>query len=109
MLDENNQMPIADLSTEEIETTFEESDEENMLFEEEIFVDSSRKFTFRSFLRMSGITIVFLLLAAVVMIIGLIVYYYTATETLRNAGFWLIIVGVIVFLLTIIFGFERIE
>lgn len=109
MSDENNQILAEDLSADEIETEIQEFDEEDMLIEEEIFVDSSRKFTFRSFLKMSGITIIFLLVSAVIIIVGLIVFYYNAAETLKNAGFWMIIVGVIVFFLTIIFGFERIE
>ena len=109
MSEENNQKLVDELSTEEAETEIQEFDEETMFIEEEIFVDSPRKFTFRSFLKMSGITIIFLLVSAVIMIIGLIVFYYTAAEAIKNVGFWLIITGVIVFLLTIIFGFERIE
>ncbi len=109
MSEENNQLLADDLSPEEIETEVQEFDEEDMLIEEEIFVDSPRKFTFRSFLKMSGITIILLLVSAVIMLVGLIVFYYTAAETIKNVGFWLIISGVIVFLLTIIFGFERIE
>ncbi|MHA1556770.1 MAG: hypothetical protein ACTSPM_07530 [Candidatus Heimdallarchaeota archaeon] len=109
MSEENNQVLAEDLSPEEVEIEVQEFDEENMLIEEEIFVDSPRKFTFRSFLKMSGITIILLLVSAVIMLVGLIVFYYTAAETVKNVGFWLIISGVIVFLLTIIFGFERIE
>lgn len=109
MPDENNQIPVENLSTEETEIVIQEFDEEDMLIEEEIFVDSPRKFTFRSFLKMSGITIIFLLISAIIMIVGLIVFYYTVAETIKNAGFWLIITGVVVFFLTIIFGFERID
>ncbi len=109
MPEENNQIPVDELSTEEDEITIQEFDEENMLIEEEIFVDSPRKFTFRSFLKMSGITIIFLLVSAIIMLVGLIVFYYTIADPVKNVGFWLIIAGVIVFLLTIIFGFERIE
>ena len=108
MSDEINQTSTEPTTEVEI-VSGEEATENKMVLEEEIFVDSQKKFTFRSFLKMSGITITFLITAAVLMIVGLIVFYFTAAEPTKNVGFWLIIAGVIGFLLTTIFGFERID
>ena len=110
MSDENSQTLSENLTAEKIEPEIQKTeDEEEILLEEEIFVDSKKKFTLRSFLKMSGITIIFLVVAAILMIAGLAVFYYTAAEPTRNVGFWLIVAGVVTFLLTMIFGFERIE
>lgn len=77
--------------------------------EQEIFVDDSKRITFKSFLKTNAITLIFMFLSAIAMIIGLFLFYWLEEELIKNAGFWLIISGVVAFLLTIIFGFQKLE
>jgi cytochrome c biogenesis protein CcdA len=77
--------------------------------QEVTFTEKERKITWRSFIQISGFTIIFFIIAIVLMVIGLILFYKTSTALRENAGFWLIFSGVIVFLFTVIFGFEKIE
>lgn len=69
----------------------------------------SRKFTFKDFLRISGLTILSLSLSAIVIIVGLFLFYWTRTDLVKNAGFWMILVGVVAFMVTVVVGFEKIE
>ncbi|NHJ03634.1 MAG: hypothetical protein EAX90_02345 [Candidatus Heimdallarchaeota archaeon] len=102
----SDELPNVDLSTNDFE---DQTTDDFSLLEEGIFIDKSKKFTFRSFLKTNGFTLTFLVLSAIVMIIGLILFYWLEQELVKNAGFWLIISGVAVFLLTIILGFQKLE
>jgi len=102
----SDELPNVDLSTKGFE---DQTIADHSLLEDEIFVDKSKKFTFKSFLKTNGFTLTFLVLSAIIMIIGLILFYWLEQELVKNAGFWLIISGVAVFLLTIIFGFQKLE
>jgi len=100
------------LETSEVQENNEDTTQENELqsyLEQEIFVDPKRKVTWQSFIRISGFTITFVSLALISMIIGLVMYYGFTGPIVKNAGFWIIFVGVGLFLLTIIFGFERVN
>ncbi|MCG3252620.1 MAG: hypothetical protein KAX09_02125 [Candidatus Heimdallarchaeota archaeon] len=100
------------LETSETQENIEDVPQESELqsyLEQEIFVEPKRKVTWRSFIRISGFTITFVSLALISMIIGLVMYYGFSGTMVRNAGFWIIFVGVGLFLLTIIFGFERVD
>jgi len=77
--------------------------------EQEVFVEPKEKRTWRSFVKISGFTIVLVILSLISMILGLVMYYGFSAPMVTNAGFWIIFVGVGLFLLTIIFGFERIH
>ena len=65
--------------------------------------------SFRSFIKLSGITIVSISIAFISIILGIILFYTTTTKAANDAGLWLSIIGVVIFMFTIIFGFERIE
>ena len=100
------------LETSEIQETTEDTTQDSELqsyLEQEIFVEPKRKVTWRSFIRISVFTITFVSLALLSMIIGLVMYYGFSGAMVQNAGFWIIFVGVGLFLLTIIFGFERVD
>ncbi|NHJ33480.1 MAG: hypothetical protein FK732_11525 [Asgard group archaeon] len=90
------------------EVTPQEIENQSRL-EQEVFVEPKREVTWRSFIKISGFTIVFISLALISMTIGLIMYYVSSRPMVQNAGFWIIFVGVAIFLLTIIFGFERVH
>jgi hypothetical protein len=94
-----------------IENSEEPTQDEKLqsYLEQEIFVEPKRKVTWRSFIRISGFTTTFVSLAIISMIIGLIMYYGFSAPMVTNAGFWIIFVGVGLFLVTIIFGFERVN
>jgi cytochrome c biogenesis protein CcdA len=63
----------------------------------------------RAFIRISGFTITFVVLSFVLIIIGIVLYYVQANPQIQDVGFWLAVAGVIVFMLTMIFGFEKID
>ncbi|NPE08436.1 MAG: hypothetical protein GNW80_09170 [Asgard group archaeon] len=89
------------LETSETQENSEDTNPDNELqsyLEQEIFVEPKRKVTWRSFIRIS-----------VSMIIGLVMYYGFSGTMIRNAGFWIIFVGVGLFLISVIFGFERVD
>ncbi|NHJ46729.1 MAG: hypothetical protein FK733_02965 [Asgard group archaeon] len=79
------------------------------LTDDTTFVEKEKKITWRSFLKISGFTITFVVISLVLMIVGLILFYKTSSPLKGNAGYWMILAGVILFLLTVIFGFEKIE
>ncbi|GAJ04403.1 unnamed protein product [marine sediment metagenome] len=100
------------LETSETQENNEDATPDNELqayLEQEIFVEPKRKVTWRSFIRISGFTITFVSLALISMIIGLIMYYGFSGVMVQNAGFWIIFVGVGLFLISVIFGFERVD
>ncbi len=100
------------LETSETQENSEDTNPDNELqsyLEQEIFVEPKRKVTWRSFIRISGFTITFVSLALISMIIGLVMYYGFSGTMIRNAGFWIIFVGVGLFLISVIFGFERVD
>ncbi|HUT82354.1 MAG TPA: hypothetical protein VMZ29_14230 [Candidatus Bathyarchaeia archaeon] len=68
-----------------------------------------KKVSWRSFMKISGFTITFAAISIVLIIIGLILFYKADGLLRNNAGFWIILAGVIVFLLTVILGFEKVE
>ncbi|NHJ85277.1 MAG: hypothetical protein FK734_07430 [Asgard group archaeon] len=68
-----------------------------------------KKFTFKSFLRMSGFTIVFSIISVILMVVGIILFYKIDTAVSQNAGFWIVLTGVVIFLLTVIFGFNKVD
>ena len=72
-------------------------------------LEEEKKFTLRIFLKKSGLTISFASLAIILMVVGLIVFYRINGSLSQNAGFWMILLGVGIFLLTVIFGFEKLE
>ncbi|NHK31240.1 MAG: hypothetical protein FK730_07805 [Asgard group archaeon] len=72
-------------------------------------IEKKKKVTWKSFLRISGLTIVFALISTILMIVGLVLFYKSGVDPVTNAGKWMIVSGVIIFLFTIIFGFEKIE
>ena len=71
--------------------------------------EKRKKITWKSFLRFSGFTIIFALISTILMIVGLVLFYKSGVDSVTNAGKWMIVSGVIIFLFTIIFGFEKIE
>jgi len=100
------------LETSETQENNEDTTQDDNLqsyLEQEVFVEPKPKVTWRSFIRISGFTITFVSLALISMIIGLVMYYGFTGSMVKNAGFWIIFVGVGLFLLTIIFGFERVN
>ena len=100
------------LETNETQDNNEETTEDNELqsyLEQEIFVEPKRKVTWRSFIKISGFTITFVSLALIAMILGLAMYYGFSAPMVKNAGFWIIFVGVGLFLVSVIFGFERVH
>jgi len=72
-------------------------------------VEVKKKLTLRSFIKISGFTITFASIAILLMIIGLILFYRIGGSLRENVGYWMIFAGVILFLLTVVFGFEKIE
>jgi len=66
-----------------------------------------KKTSFQRFLKFSGFTLIFVGIAIILMIAGLVIFYRTGEIVKENAGFWLALSGVIIFLFTVIFGFER--
>ncbi len=100
------------LETSETQENNEDATQDSELqsyLEQEIFVEPKRKVTWRSFIRISGFTITFVSLALLSMIIGLVMYYGFSGTMVQNAGFWIIFVGVGLFLISVIFGFERVD
>lgn len=100
------------LETSETQENNEDATQDSELqsyLEQEIFVEPKRKVTWRSFIRISGFTITFVSLALLSMIIGLVMYYGFSGTMVNNAGFWMIFVGVGLFLISVIFGFERVD
>ncbi len=98
--------------TDEAQENMEDTTDDSKLqayLEQEIFVEPKEKKTWRSFIKISGFTIVLVVLALISMILGLIMYYGFSAPMVTNAGFWIIFIGVGLFLLTIIFGFERVH
>lgn len=70
---------------------------------------SKPKFTYKKFLKKNGLTISLFLFSTLIMVVGLILYYQVENIITSKTGFWMIFSGVILFLVTIIFGFERIN
>jgi len=66
-----------------------------------------KKTPYQTFLKFSGFTLIFIGVAIILMIAGIIVFYRTGAIVKENAGFWLALIGVVMFLFTVIFGFER--
>ena len=101
-------MPETNVTQEESEETTQDEELQSYL-EQEIFVEPKRKVTWRSFIKISGFTITFVSLALISMTIGLIMYYGFSAPMVTKAGFWIIFVGVGLFLVSVIFGFERVD
>jgi hypothetical protein len=100
------------METTKPEETTEETAQDSELqayLEQEIFVEPKPKVTWRSFIKISGFTITLVSLALLSMIIGLVMYYGFSAPMVTNAGFWIIFVGVGLFLISVIFGFERVH
>lgn len=90
------------------------SEQQNKIADQNIELNDTavvkdKKGFWRLFLRFSGFTIVFALLSMILIIIGLVLFYKSGAETVILAGKWMTIAGVVTFLFTVIFGFERIE
>ncbi|MBN1328013.1 MAG: hypothetical protein JXA54_00945 [Candidatus Heimdallarchaeota archaeon] len=68
-----------------------------------------KKVNWRSFIKISGFTITFAAISILLIIIGLILFYRADGLLRNNVGFWMILAGVIIFLLTVILGFEKVE
>ncbi len=73
------------------------------------FPESKPKVNWKSFIKFSGFTITFVVISLALMIIGLILFYKNPTVIRENVGFWIAFAGVIIFLLTVILGFEKVD
>ncbi len=86
--------------------TPESDDQQSTELEQSI---KEKKVNWRSFIKVSGFTITFTAISILLITIGLILFYKTEAVLRTNVGFWMILAGVIVFLLTVILGFEKID
>ncbi len=97
------------MSEEKDNSTIVEEEKPEVLEEPEEVKVSVRK-TFKEFLKQSGLSLIFGGIAIIIIIIGVILYYTAADHPItQKTGLWLGIAGVVIFMLTTIFGFERIE
>jgi len=98
------------MSEENDDSTIVEEDANNQeLLEDPEKVKLSLRESFKVFLRKSGLSLVLGGIAIVLIILGVVLYYASTGLTTQKAGLWLGIAGVVIFMLTTIFGFERIE
>ena len=72
-------------------------------------LDQEEKFTFKKFIKQSKITLISLLICVLLMVVGLVLYSVVLIDSVKTAGLWIMIIGVGLFLLTMIFGFQKIE
>ena len=96
------------MSKEKDNSTIAEEEKPEVLEEPEEVKVSVRK-TFKEFLKQSGLSLIFGGIAIIIIILGVILYYTAAGPITQKTGLWLGIAGVVIFMLTTIFGFERIE
>ncbi|MHA1125840.1 MAG: hypothetical protein ACTSO7_10955 [Candidatus Heimdallarchaeota archaeon] len=97
------------MSDEKDNSTIVEDEPSREMLEEIDDEAEPKRFTLKTFLRKSGLSIVLGGIAILTIILGVILYYTGNNPTTQKTGLWLGIVGVVIFMLTTIFGFERIE
>ena len=97
------------MSEEKDNSTIVEDENNQEMLDETGEVKVSLCQTFKIFLRKSGISIVLGGIAIIAIILGVILFYVSDGPITQKAGLWLGIAGVVIFMLTTIFGFERIE
>lgn len=97
------------MSEENDGSTIVEEESNQEILEETDEVKVSFKESLKEFLRKSGLSLVLGGIAIIIIILGVVLYYTSTGLTTQKAGLWLGIVGVVIFMLTTIFGFERIE
>lgn len=87
----------------------EKNVDQNNKLNESAEIPKDKKGFWRLFFRFSGFTLAFAFISISVIIIGLILFYKSGTETVVTAGKWMTVAGVVLFLFTVIFGFERFD